>query len=311
MPARHRRAGRIRHRACRFGGHRHHAARSADRDSARRSDWPWTPRWAGRRRTRRTTVFWSAPPPSRCSRSPRDRPVLLLVDDLQWIDHGVAVRAVVCRPPDPARRGCLVFARRDGPTGPDLSGINEFRLAGLGPADAAALLAEHRHLPASSSGWSSTRREIRWPCSRRPGSSARRNSAGRRRCHRCCRSASGSAPHFWPTSRHCRPAPAGIGDRRGQLRRVRRTGGGGAARRGCRCRGRAEEAEQAGVLTLTSGALTFRHPLIRAAVWQQATAGERRSAHAALAAVLQDRPASTAAPGRSGDRIRRQLGRET
>ena len=59
------------------------------------------------------------------------------------------------------------------------------------------------------------------------------------------------------------------------------------------------EAEQANLLALTRGTLTFRHPLIRAAAWQQASAGERRSAHAALAEVLPDGPAALAAPGRS------------
>jgi len=53
------------------------------------------------------------------------------------------------------------------------------------------------------------------------------------------------------------------------------------------------EAERVGALTLADGTLTFRHPLIRAAVWQQASAGEQRWAHAALATALKDRPAES------------------
>lgn len=53
------------------------------------------------------------------------------------------------------------------------------------------------------------------------------------------------------------------------------------------------EAEAAGALTLAGGTITFRHPLIRGALWHQAGADERRSAHGALAEALKDRPAES------------------
>jgi len=48
-------------------------------------------------------------------------------------------------------------------------------------------------------------------------------------------------------------------------------------------------AEHAGLVTLHPGVVEFRHPLARSAIYADAPAGERRAAHRALAAALPDR----------------------
>jgi len=48
-----------------------------------------------------------------------------------------------------------------------------------------------------------------------------------------------------------------------------------------------DEAEKVGLLTIDAGRVTFRHPLVRSAVYGAATSTERRAVHRALAAALE------------------------
>jgi DNA-binding CsgD family transcriptional regulator/tetratricopeptide (TPR) repeat protein len=69
----------------------------------------------------------------------------------------------------------------------------------------------------------------------------------------------------------------------------------------------AAPAEGAGLASIADGSVIFRHPLVRSAIYQSASAGLRRQVHAALAAVLTEEPdrclwhvaASTAGPDES------------
>ena len=50
--------------------------------------------------------------------------------------------------------------------------------------------------------------------------------------------------------------------------------------------GRLTDAEDAGIVTLRDGVVTFGHPLVRSAIYSAASAAERREAHAAVALGL-------------------------
>ncbi len=165
------------------------------------------------------------------------------------------------------------MARRDGSTTPELSGINQLRLSGLSADQSAELLKQHRTTPAI----------VQRLVHETAGNPLAILEAAR---HLTPEQLRGSAPL---------PPVLPVGDRIGaafltdqaelspQTRRALTIAAAAmdpaagpvvAALRaaGIDADAALSEAERVGALIVTGGTLTFRHPLIRAAVWRQATA---------------------------------------
>ena len=226
------------------------------------------------------------------SMAAQERPILVLVDDLQWLDReSLLVLLFAARR---IRHDAVLFlmASRDGPAETELASLNGFALSGLDAADSAALLSQRLTSPAvvarlvaetagNPLAILETARQLSaeqlrgsaplppvLPVGHRLGKAFLENqddmSAGARRALLLTAVAAGQ---------HAGPVVAALlaegFDPEASLR----------------------EAELSGAVVLTGGALTFRHPLIRSAVWQRAGPGDRRSAHGSLAAALGDRPA--------------------
>ncbi|MFI7699513.1 AAA family ATPase [Nonomuraea sp. NPDC049480] len=230
-----------------------------------------------------------------------ERPLLCLVDDAHWLDGASAdALAFVARRLE-AEGVALVFAVRDdgtdsgpAPAGRPLARLPELRLRGLEPDAARALLAERTAvalapevadlLVSSTAGNPLGLLEL-------PGSLSAEQLAG---------------AHPLPER-----LPVGAVVEQVFLARVRRlrapaqtlllvaaaeeSGDVGLVLRAAQALGvvpdALDEAEIAGLVRV-DGAITFRHPLVRSAVYRGATFLQRRAAEQALAAV---RPITTAA----------------
>jgi hypothetical protein len=202
--------------------------------------------------------------------------------ELQWVDAESQFALLFA-----ARRVghdavAVIFAPRDVPIGPELSGVKEFRLGGLSPTDSVVLLAGRRTDPVVMD------RLVSDTAGNPLGllEAARRLSASQLR-------GSAPLPPVLPVGQ--RIEVAFLADRPELSTAARRTLTVAAASldqsagpvvaaltsAGIDAQAALEEAEQTGLLSLTDGELAFRHPLITAAVWHQASPGDRRSAHAA------------------------------
>jgi DNA-binding CsgD family transcriptional regulator/tetratricopeptide (TPR) repeat protein len=225
------------------------------------------------------------------STAAQQQPVLVLIDDLQWIDpESLTVLLFVAR-----RIGhdavAFLMAQRDGSTTAELAGINQFRLSGLSANQSAGLLKEHRTSPAV----------VNRLVKESAGNPLAILEAVRQLSPEQLRG-SAPLPPVLPVGE--RLTTAFLDDQADLSPRARRAATIAAAAmdpaagpvvaalraQGIDADAALTEAEEASVLIVAGGTLTFRHPLLRAAVWQRASPGERREAHAALAAVLQDRP---------------------
>ena len=241
------------------------------------------------------------------SMAAQERPILVLIDDLQWIDRESLVVLLFAARRISRDAVLFLMACRDGsagtsevaatsevPTMPELAGINQFQLSGLSATDSAALLSQRLTSPTV----------IARLVDETAGNplaileTARQLSAAQLR-------GSAPLPQALPVGHRLGDAflehhsDLSVGARRALLLTAvasdQQAGPVAAALRaeGFDPAASLSEVELFGAVVLSGGALTFRHPLIRSAVWQQASPADRRSAHGSLAAALGDRPAES------------------
>jgi len=220
-----------------------------------------------------------------------ERPLLCLVDDAHWLDRSSAQALVFAARRLHAEPVAVIFAARDHHPPFLTQGLPELRLEGLDPAAAAVLLGEH--------GGAALAPQVR----ARVLAVARGNPLGLIELAAACR-------HHPPAA-----APDGalaLTDRlgeafTGQLRRLptptqtlllvaaaEGSGELGVVLAAARMLGVSVAdlgpAEQAGLVGVVDGTVRFRHPLVRAAVYQAAVLSQRLAVHRVLAEALADRP---------------------
>jgi DNA-binding CsgD family transcriptional regulator len=210
-------------------------------------------------------------------------PVLVLVDDAHWLDDSsaqallFAIRRLIADP-----IAVLLGVREDEPSLLDGADLETLTLEGLSSGDAEALLPElapetARRLHGATGGNPLALLELSGePDTLAPAGapvlvSARISSAFARRA------GSLSAPER-------RMLLLAAASDSGELALLQRA----AIRLGAEA-ATLSAAEQAGVISLASGTLEFRHPLARSAVYASADARDRREVHRALAGALPDR----------------------
>jgi DNA-binding CsgD family transcriptional regulator len=223
-----------------------------------------------------------------------ERPVLVVVDDLHWIDlQSVTVLTFVARRVE-HDRVVVMGSVRTGPGYRDVAGaaLSELELTGLADADAAALL--DRAAPDLAPA---VRDRIHAESRGNPLALLELPIAHRGAAHLGC---TGSEPALLPMTERLErafaerlatlPAPAAAAllvaallttDALAEILAAT------SVLAGAPCGVDAvEPAAAAGLITASSASLRFRHPLVRSAVAQTAPLPRRQQAHAALAAVL-------------------------
>ncbi len=218
-----------------------------------------------------------------------EEPLLCLIDDAQWLDQASAqVLAFVARRVV-AERVALVFGLRDlsHRDVPSFDGVPELRLDGLGQTDARALLAAAVHTPLDDEVCDQIVAEARGnPLAllELPRNAQTTQLAGGfelpdalgvpRRIEESFRLRSGSLPEETQLL-----LLAAAAEPTGEAALLWRA----ATELGI-ARGAAGPAESAGLVEFDTR-VRFRHPLVRSAVYQAATAPDQRRVHGALAVV--------------------------
>jgi DNA-binding CsgD family transcriptional regulator/tetratricopeptide (TPR) repeat protein len=216
-----------------------------------------------------------------------DAPVVVLVDDVHWLDPSSAAALIFAARRLVADPAAMIFATRTGePAAVDAAGLAELELAGLDAAAARMVLvrAAGGPVPPATADWLHA--------------ATGGNPLG-------LVELAAEAPHLGPAPVGA-PVPLGA-QIEGALRR--RLGGlSGPARAALLVAAASdaddvapvlraapdvggslvglEEAERHGLLRLAAGRIVFQHPLVRSAAYAVASGADRRAAHRALARAL-------------------------
>ena len=215
-----------------------------------------------------------------------EQPVLVMVDDFHWLDQ-VSAQAILFA----ARRlasdsAAFVFAARDGEVLPvDLDGLPRLVVGDLDRGETAELAAHvhHRPLPAA------TVDRIHAVTRGNPLAICEMTDLAQLETPAGAVGISDIVEELYArrTAALSESAQAAIvllaADEEASLATVER-----ALPRVGSERSALDELEAARLVTVSASRIWFRHPLVRAAVYQRASPDERRRAHAALAAELDD-----------------------
>ena len=235
-----------------------------------------------------------------------DGPLLCLVDDAHWLD-GSSAAALAFAARRLGEEGiALIMAARDGEGRFPASGLPELRVAGLAPESAAALLdAQPADLTAAlryrilAEAQGNPLALIELPPTHLPdplhGQPAIEDPGELALTGRLLAAFSGQAARLPDATRLLLlVAAADDAGEAGLVLRAGRALGADAAD--------LAPAERAGLIRHTGQSLAFRHPLIRAAVYQEAPLGQRLAVHRALADAMDGREGSDDAGRRAWHR---------
>ncbi|MDH6708380.1 DNA-binding CsgD family transcriptional regulator [Kitasatospora sp. MAA19] len=222
-----------------------------------------------------------------------DRRLLLLVDDVQWLDQGsVDVLAFVARRLDGEAIAVLLAAREEGLPGPFEREFAVLAVTPLDRADAGLLLDRQPQPPRGrarlrifeqAGGNPLALIELARAVAREPGGAQGADAAE-------------SLPLTGRLERIFAADLVGLPQRTRQVLLVAAAAGTAQFSEVLRATPDAGDpqvwlpAEQVGLVRLAAGQVRLRHPLVRSAVYQAASFDERRAAHQALAAALVDHP---------------------
>jgi DNA-binding CsgD family transcriptional regulator len=218
------------------------------------------------------------------------RPVLVLVDDAQWLDRASADALVFAARRLHAERAAVLAAARDEPPGGGLAGLPELRVGGLDRASAERLLAGEGLALA-------VRDQLRADAAGNPLALielSRGLSAGQRAGSVTPLPLPGASPAdrvqgaflarvtALPEASRRAVLVAALGGMAGLAEASRAIAGAGGSLTDL------ATAERAGLVRVTPAGIVFTHPLARAAVLAGSDVAERAAAHRALAGVLDD-----------------------